>query len=371
MPPSPCSSSRSAPWQRLRDGRRTAASPRPRSPARREGLVVVVLAGIFAFSLASAWDVLEPFPPPGSDWSYYLLHADEVESRNRLLVENPYDGDEDRLFSTQPAVGAVYGSLRILDGVSSRSLARGLAAVSAFTPLGVYAAVGGLWGAAAGLLAASAYAVAPIRLEPLYWHGLATTLALLFLSVVLPGARSAVQGRPGSADDRASRLRAGGPARRPLGERRRRRDLDRRRPRGGRRRRPAPASVRAGLVAGWVVAARARGSRHRSRPRGGRDRAPPPPGRGSRASGRLPRVRPGLAESRDAPRLLLLGVSSRSCSRAACWSSRGGASGGTRLWPRSPRSPCRLYSSASSGACTSRSSTAGSSTTPRSRWWGS
>ena len=37
----------------------------------------------------------------------------------------------------------------------------------------------------AGLLAAAAYAVAPIHLEPLYWHGLATTLGLLFLPLVV------------------------------------------------------------------------------------------------------------------------------------------------------------------------------------------
>jgi hypothetical protein len=163
----------------------TGAPAPPASPPRRDGLALVALVGVFAVSLASAWDVVEPFPPPGSDWSYYQLYADEVAATGSLLVEDRYAGEEDRLFSTQPAVGAVYGSLLLLDGVSSRSLSRALAVVSALTPVGVYAAVGGLWGAGAGLLGAALYAVVPIRLEPLYWHGLATTLALLFVANVL------------------------------------------------------------------------------------------------------------------------------------------------------------------------------------------
>jgi hypothetical protein len=165
--------------------RRASDEPPPTASTRREGLVVLALVGIFAFSLASAWDVLEPFPPPGADWSYYQLYADEVEAQQSLLVEDPYAGEDGRLFSTQPAVGALYGSLRVLDGISSRSLSRGLAVVSALTPLAVYAAIGGLWGAGAGLVSAVVYAVAPIRLEPLYWHGLATTLALLYVLLVL------------------------------------------------------------------------------------------------------------------------------------------------------------------------------------------
>jgi hypothetical protein len=168
----------------LRTAPPTGASPRTALP-RRDGLALLALAGIFALSFASAWDVLEPFPPPGSDWAYYQLYADEVASQHALLADDPYAGEDERLFSTQPGVGAVYGSLRLLDGVSADSLSRGLAVASALTPVAAYGAVGGLWGAGAGLAAAAVYAVAPIRLEPLYWHGLATTLALLFVWNVL------------------------------------------------------------------------------------------------------------------------------------------------------------------------------------------
>jgi hypothetical protein len=154
-------------------------------PVRREGVAVAALAGIVCLSLAAGWDVVEPFPPPGSDWGYYLLHADEIEAQGRLAPDNPYGVGEIRTLGSYPGVGAVYGSLQILDGVSSESLTRGLAVAVALTPLAIYAAVAGLWGVGAGLLAAAAYAVAPIHLEPLYWHGLATTLGLLFLPLVV------------------------------------------------------------------------------------------------------------------------------------------------------------------------------------------
>lgn len=152
---------------------------------RKEGIAVTALAGVFLVTLAAGWDVVEPFPPPGSDWGYYLLHADEVEAQGSLTPDNPYGIGEVRELGSYPGVGAIYGSLRILDGVSSESLARGLAVAVALTPLAVYAAVAALWGIGAGLLAAAAYAVAPIHLEPLYWHGLATTLGVLFLLLVV------------------------------------------------------------------------------------------------------------------------------------------------------------------------------------------
>jgi hypothetical protein len=164
---------------------RSLEAPHEESWSRqREGIAVAVLVGILVFSLAAGWDVVEPFPPPGSDWGYYLLHADEIEAQGSLAPDNPYGVGEVRELGTYPGVGAVYGSLRILDGISSESLSRGLAVVVALTPLAVYAAVAALWGVAAGLLGATAYAVAPIHLEPLYWHGLATTLGLLYLPLV-------------------------------------------------------------------------------------------------------------------------------------------------------------------------------------------
>ena len=162
-------------------GRRDAHRPRRSWSAQREGVAVAALVAIFGFSLAASWDVVDPFPPPGTDWAYYLLYAEQVESQEHLLIDNPYGVGEVRSLGNYPAIGAVYGSLLILDGISSRSLAYGLVVAMALTPLAIYAAVGALWGVGAGLVAGAVYAVAPIHLEPLYWHGLATTLALMFL----------------------------------------------------------------------------------------------------------------------------------------------------------------------------------------------
>ena len=153
--------------------------------ARREGIAVAVLVGVFAFSLGSSWDIAGSFPPRGTDWGHYLLYADEVEAQDALLIDDPLAGEKDRVFADPAGVGALYGSFLILDGTSSRPLGSGVVIASALTPLSIYAAVGALWGIGAGLLAAAAYAVSPIRLEPMYWHGLATTLALVFLPLAV------------------------------------------------------------------------------------------------------------------------------------------------------------------------------------------
>ena len=72
-----------------------------------------------------------------------------------------------------------------MDGVSSWSLAGGIAVLSALSVLSVFVAAAVLWGTGSGLVAASAYAVAPIRLDPAYWHGLGTALAMVFVPLVV------------------------------------------------------------------------------------------------------------------------------------------------------------------------------------------
>jgi hypothetical protein len=158
------------------------------APARSRGRellaagAVVILA---AFSFASSWDVVGPFPPRGTDWGHYFLFADEVERQGGLLLDDPLDGQPDEHFADPPMVGALYGGTLILDGISSRSLGPGVAIASAVSVLAIVAAAGGLWGLAAGLVAGGLYSVAPIRLDPMYWHGLATNLALVFVPLVL------------------------------------------------------------------------------------------------------------------------------------------------------------------------------------------
>jgi len=161
-------------------------APRPRAAADpRELLTLLALAGIVVFAVASSWDIAYPFQPRGTDWGHYLLYADEAAAQGRLLVDDPFAGEDDRVFADPPAVGAVYGSALLVDGVSSWSLTAGLVVIAGLTVLSVYAAAATLWGTGAGLVAAGAWAVAPIRLDPMYWHGLGTTLAMLFVPLVV------------------------------------------------------------------------------------------------------------------------------------------------------------------------------------------
>jgi hypothetical protein len=153
--------------------------------SRSELLAFAALAGVLAFALASSWDVAYPFQARGTDWGHYLLYAEEVAAQEHLLIDDPLAGEEDRIFADPAAVGAIYGSFLQLDGISSWSLTAGLVVVSALTVLSLYAAAAALWGTGAGLIAAGAYAVSPIRLDPMGWHGLGTALALVFVPLVV------------------------------------------------------------------------------------------------------------------------------------------------------------------------------------------
>lgn len=169
---------------------------------RRELVAVAVLAGVIGFAYAASLDVAQPFLAE-SDLGHYLLYAEEVEAQRHLLIDDPFAGEQDRIFADPQAVGAVYGSFLILDGISSWPLAHGLLAISAVSVLGVFAAGAGLWGTGAGLAAAGVYAVAPIRIDLMYWHGLGTAFALVFLPLVVLALGLMFRGR---GDWRASAL---------------------------------------------------------------------------------------------------------------------------------------------------------------------
>jgi hypothetical protein len=156
-----------------------------RSPGKQEAAAIAAVLALAAFSFASAWDVVGPFPPRGTDWGHYFLYADQVDRQQSLLIDDPFAGPRRQVFADPVMVGAFYGSALLLDGVSSRSLAPGAAVASSFSTLAIVAAAGGLWGIGAGLAAGALYSVAPIRMDPMYWHGLATVLALVFVPLVV------------------------------------------------------------------------------------------------------------------------------------------------------------------------------------------
>jgi hypothetical protein len=145
------------------------------------------LAVVVGYAIESALDVVGRFPPRGADWGHYLLYSEQVASTHRLLTPNPYWQGGGTLFGDDAGIGALYGAEQLVSGFSSEQLGPGIALLSALTPLSVFVALGGLWGLPVGLLGAATYAVAPIRLQPLYWHGLATVYAILFLPLLLLG----------------------------------------------------------------------------------------------------------------------------------------------------------------------------------------
>ena len=176
--------------------------PGPSWSVRREALTIALLAAVFAFAYASSLDAATPFLAE-ADLGHYLLYAEEVEAQGGLLIDDPFAGEPDRIFADPQAVGAVYGSFLILDGISSWPLAHGLLVISGISVLSVFAAAAALWGAGAGLAAAGAYAVAPIRIDPMYWHGLGTSFALVFVPLVVLALALMFRGR---GDWRASVL---------------------------------------------------------------------------------------------------------------------------------------------------------------------
>ena len=66
----------------------------------------------------------------GTDWGHYLLYADEVAAQRHVLIDDPFARQPDRVFADPTAVGALYGSLRLVDGISSWSLTSGIVVVS-------------------------------------------------------------------------------------------------------------------------------------------------------------------------------------------------------------------------------------------------
>jgi hypothetical protein len=161
-----------------------AAGPR-RAVSRIDVLAGAAMILVLGLALASAWDIVGPFPPDAVDWGHYLLYADEVEVERALLIDDRYAGEDGRLFADSPGVGALYGAVRILDGTSSERLTLGIVVIAGLTVLSVFVAAGALWRLWAGVLTAAVWAVAPSHVEPIRWHAVGNHLAFVFLPLVV------------------------------------------------------------------------------------------------------------------------------------------------------------------------------------------
>ncbi len=253
------------------------------------------------------WDVIEPFPPRGTDWGHYLLYGRRGRGAGQARCwRSAMPSANLARFADTAGVGAVYGSLRdpgrSLVGVARARPRRCRGADSSRRVRSRRCALGNR---VPGFWLRPRMPSHRSRLEPLYWHGLATTLALALPAARGARARSPVPGPARLAGRRAARILSGVPRGDALGER-----GDRRHPPGAgspRRcpRRAPPPAWRASLVAQGMAKPVLVGSRRRMRARDGRDRAPPSVRRRPGCAGELSLLRAGLAR-RDHTRVLLL-----------------------------------------------------------------
>ena len=152
------------------------------------------LAGIAGLGVALQALVIGGTPLPGEDWGEYLLYAQEIEREQALLIDNPYwmlGGD---WFPLDPGVPAVYGAFLTLADVPATALLHGIWVFAVLAILAVFVLAAALWGATAGLVGAGLYAVAPMTLNMLAWHGLPNVAALSLIPVALFAAGVALRG---------------------------------------------------------------------------------------------------------------------------------------------------------------------------------
>ena len=152
------------------------------------------LAGVTGLGVALQALVIGGTPLPGEDWGEYLLYAQEIEREQALLIDNPYwmlGGD---WFPLDPGVPAVYGAFLTLADVPATALLHGIWVFAVLAILAVFVLAAALWGATAGLVAAGLYAVAPMTLNMLAWHGLPNVAALSLIPVALFAAGVALRG---------------------------------------------------------------------------------------------------------------------------------------------------------------------------------
>ncbi len=159
-----------------------------------EGATVALLGAAVAVGAALQGLVVGGKPLPGQDWGHYLLYVDEIRKQGLAAHGQPV------LDARRPAVRrssgapALYAAQALLSEQTTASLLQGIWLPAALAVISVFVFVAALWGRTAGLIAAGLYAVVPMNLDMLAWHGLANIWALVLLPPVLLAAGMALRG---------------------------------------------------------------------------------------------------------------------------------------------------------------------------------
>jgi hypothetical protein len=167
------------------------------APPERWPSVLLGLAAVVGLGIAMQWRILGSRPIPGEDWGEYLLYAQEIARRHSLLIDNPFwmlGGDS---FPLDPGAPSLYGATLALADAPAASLLQGIWVFAVLGILSLFVFVGTLWGSRAGLVAAAVYAVVPMNLNVLSWHGLPTVDAFVIIPVALLATGMALRGEAG------------------------------------------------------------------------------------------------------------------------------------------------------------------------------
>jgi hypothetical protein len=159
-----------------------------------EGVTLALLGAAVAVGVALQGLIVGGKPLPGQDWGHYLLYVDEIRKQGSLLIDNPFWMLGGLPFPNDPGAPALYAAQALLSEQATASLLQGIWLVAVLGIISVFVFVAALWGRTAGLIAAGLYAVVPMNLDMLAWHGLANMWALVLLPAVLLAIGMALRG---------------------------------------------------------------------------------------------------------------------------------------------------------------------------------
>lgn len=157
---------------------------------------LLLLVAVTCVGIALQATVLGGRPLPGEDWGEYLLYSEQIAKHHTLLLDNPFWMLGGRPFPQDPGAPSLYGAYLVLTGHGAASLVQGIWLFAVLGILSVYALVTTLAGPVSGTVAAAVYAVTPMNLDILSWHGLANVDALTILPLALLATAFVLRGEP-------------------------------------------------------------------------------------------------------------------------------------------------------------------------------